>query len=133
MDTLLLKPKSAIGRILVVDDIPDNCFLLQTILEEEGYQVDVVNSGPAALAKIAEDPPGLVLLDVMMPDMSGYEVTQRIRGNPNLPFIPVVLVTGYDQPVIADGFGIGANGFIRKPVDFDQLLKQVRSILSPRD
>ncbi len=119
-------------RILVIDDIPDNTFLLQTLLEQEGYQVDVADSGIAGLAKIEAEPPDLVLLDVMMPDMNGFEVTQRIRHNPNLPFIPVVLVTGHDQPTAADGFDVGADGFIRKPVDFDQLLTQVRAILPPK-
>lgn len=136
MNALLSKPNSRmdrIDRILVVDDIADNSFLLQTILEAEGYQVDVANSGPAALAKIEAEPPDLVLLDVMMPDMSGYEVTQRIRHNPALPFIPVVLVTGNEQPTAAEGFGMGADGFIRKPIDFDQLLSQVRSILPPKN
>jgi len=124
---------AAMDRILVVDDIPDNTFLLQTLLESEGYEVDVVDSGPAALEKIEAEPPDLVLLDVMMPDMNGYEVTQRIRRNPDLPFIPVVLVTGHDQPNAADGFDVGADGFIRKPVDFNQLLNQVRAILPPKD
>lgn len=118
-------------RILVVDDIPDNTFFLQTLLESEGYQVDVVDSGAAALEKIAAEPPDLVLLDVMMPEMNGYEVTQQIRANPNLPFIPIVLVTGHDHPTAADGFDVGADGFIRKPVDVNQLLNQVRAILPP--
>lgn len=123
----------AMDRILVIDDIPDNSFLLQTLLEAEGYQVDVADSGTAGLAKIEAEPPDLVLLDVMMPDMNGYEVTQRIRHNPKLPFIPVVLVTGYDQTTPADGFNVGADGFIRKPVDFNQLLMQVRLILPPKN
>ncbi|WP_416672432.1 response regulator [Egbenema bharatensis] len=120
-------------RILVVDDIPDNSFLLQTILESEGYEVDVVDSEPAALEKMEAEPPDLVLLDVMMPDMNGYEVIQRMRRNPRLPFIPVVLVTGHDQPTAAEGFDVGADGFIRKPVDFNQLLDRVRSILPNKD
>ncbi|NJO39906.1 MAG: response regulator [Cyanobacteria bacterium CRU_2_1] len=116
-------------RILIVDDIPDNIFLLQTFLEAEGYQVDVAESGRAALAKIEAEPPDLILLDVMMPEMNGYEVTRRIRQNRKLPFIPVVLVTGHDQPTAAEGFDVGADGFIRKPVDFNELMDRVRSIL----
>jgi CheY-like chemotaxis protein len=141
MNALLPQPNSlmnratdrAMDRILVIDDIPDNSFLLQTLLEAEGYQVDVADSGIVGLEKIEAEPPDLVLLDVMMPDMNGYEVTRRIRHNPNLPFIPVVLVTGYDQPSAADGFDVGADGFIRKPVDFNQLLTQVRLILPPKN
>ncbi|MBD1997303.1 response regulator [Leptolyngbya sp. FACHB-541] len=119
-------------RILVVDDLPDNYVLLQTVLETEGYQVEVADNGHAALQRIASYPPDLVLLDVMMPGMNGFEVTRRIRQNPSLPFIPILLVTGYSEPTPADGFDAGADGFIRKPIDFDDLLKRVQTILQPK-
>lgn len=122
-----------VDRILVVDDLPDNYFLLQTVLEIEGYVVEVADSGYAALESIAAHPPDLVLLDVMMPGMNGFEVTRRLRQNPSLPFIPILLVTGYSEPTPADGFDVGADGFIRKPIDFDNLLHQIRTILQPRD
>jgi CheY-like chemotaxis protein len=117
-------------RILVVDDITDNYLLLQTLLETEGYQVEVADSGRAALAKVEANPPDLMLLDVMMPDMNGYEVTQHIRRNPCIPFIPILLITAYDQPTAAEGFDVGADGFIRKPIEFDELMARVRAILS---
>ncbi|WP_017651763.1 response regulator [Fortiea contorta] len=116
-------------RILVVDDLPDNYELLQTILESEGYQVEIADNGHKALDKIAVQPPDLVLLDVMMPGMNGFEVTRRIRQNPALPFIPVILVTGYSETTPADGVEVGANGFIRKPIDFDHLLDRIQTIL----
>jgi two-component system sensor histidine kinase/response regulator len=116
-------------KILVVDDMFDNSFLLQVVLEQEGYQVEIASSGIEALSKIETQPPSLVLLDVMMPDMDGYEVTQRIRQNNHIPFIPILLITGYDQPTAAQGFEVGADDFIRKPVDFDLLLGRIRSIL----
>jgi CheY-like chemotaxis protein len=122
-----------VARILVVDDLPDNCFLLQTILESEGYLVEVADSGQAALESIVSNPPDLVLLDVMMPEMNGFEVTRRLRQNPSLPFIPILLVTGYSEPTPADGFEVGADGFIRKPIDFNDLLHQIRTILQPRN
>jgi len=122
-----------VARILVVDDLLDNCFLLQTILESEGYLVEVADSGQAALESIVSNPPDLVLLDVMMPEMNGFEVTRRLRQNPSLPFIPILLVTGYSEPTPADGFNVGADGFIRKPIDFDDLLHQIRTILLPRN
>lgn len=121
-----------IDRILVVDDLPDNSFLLQTVLEAEGYQVEVADSGFSALEKIETNPPDLVLLDVMMPEMNGFEVTQRIRQNSCLPFIPILLITGYTEPSASDGFDVGADGFIRKPIDFDDLLERIRAILQPR-
>ena len=95
MNSLSSKPESQTDCILVVDDLSDNSFLLQTVLENEGYQVEVANSGQAALDRIAEHPPELVLLDVMMPEMNGFEVTRQIRKNTHLPFIPILLVTGY--------------------------------------
>lgn len=121
-----------VDRILVVDDLPDNYFLLQTILEGEGYQVEIADSRFAALDKITANPPDLVLLDVMMPEMNGFEVTQRIRQNPALPFIPILLVTGYSEPTPDTGFEAGADGFIRKPIDLNDLLSRIQTILLPR-
>lgn len=109
--------------ILVVDDLADNLFLLKTVLEAEGYAVEVASDGGTALAKVAEMPPGLMLLDVMMPDMTGYEVTRRIRQNDRLSSIPIVLITAYDE--LSEE--VGADGFLRKPIDFDELLTQVRN------
>ena len=112
--------------ILVVDDMADNCFLLKTILEAEGYTVDVASNGIAALAKAEALPPILMLLDVMMPDMNGYEVTQRVRQSTKLADLPVVLITAHDKENAAIGKAAGANDFISKPFDFDELIRQVR-------
>lgn len=119
----------ASDHILVVDDSPDNVFLIQTILEEEGYTIFTAEDGPSALAQIDQSPPHLVLLDVMMPGMDGFEVTQRMRQNTKLPFIPILLITAYDQPSVAQGLDMGADDFIRKPVEVDELLARVRSLL----
>jgi signal transduction histidine kinase len=116
-------------RVLVVDDSSDNVFLIQTILEEEGYAISTAENGPSALTQIEQSPPQLVLLDVMMPGMDGFEVTQRIRRNTKLPFIPILLITAYDQPSVAQGLDMGADDFIRKPVEVDELLARVRSLL----
>lgn len=118
-----------VDRILVVDDTPDNCLLIQAILQDEGYQVELAESGKEALEKIEQLPPDLVLLDVMMPGMDGYEVTRRIRENTSLPFMPILLTTAYDQPSVAQGLDTGADDFIRKPVHFDELLARVRALL----
>ncbi len=117
-------------RILVVDDLTDNLFLLQTILEAEGYNVDTADSGSSALVKVENSPPDLILMDVMMPDMSGYEVTQQIRQNRNLPFMPILLVTAYDETDAIQGLAMGANDFIRKPIEFDKLLSRIEAFLS---
>ncbi len=117
-------------RILAVDDSPDGLFLLESILVEEGYEVVCAENGQAALAEIEQHPPDLVLLDVMMPGMDGYEVTRRIRQHPELPYIPVLLVTAHEQSCVVEGLDAGADDFIRKPiVEVEELLARVRSLL----
>lgn len=113
--------------ILVVDDLADNLLLLKTVLEAEGYVVEVASNGSSALEKVEAMPPDLLLLDVMMPDMTGYEVAQRIRQSERLASIPIVLITAYDEIKSSQGKLVGANDFIRKPIDFDELLSRVRS------
>ena len=116
-------------KILVVDDSPDNLFLIQHILGEEGHEIILASDGVAALEIIHKSPPQLILLDVMMPKMDGFEVTRRVRQEPSLPFIPILLITAYDQPSVVTGLDTGADDFIRKPVEVEELLARVRSLL----
>ncbi|GAA6623576.1 sensor histidine kinase [Scytonema sp. NUACC26] len=125
MNSLSSKP----DKILVVDDSPDNVFLIKTILEEEGYVVSTAENGVSALAELEKSTCDLVLLDLMMPGMDGYEVTKHIRANKLLPFIPILLITAHDSPDVAHGLDLGADDFIRKPVTVDELLARVRSLL----
>jgi two-component system, sensor histidine kinase and response regulator len=116
-------------KILAVDDVPDNLILLQTILEVEGYGIDIVGDGATALQQISESPPDLILLDVMMPLMDGFEVTRRIRNHPTLPYIPILLLTAHTDASVVEGLDAGADDFIRKPFDQDELMARVRSLL----
>jgi signal transduction histidine kinase len=116
-------------RLLVVDDVADNLFLIRTILEEEGYEIITTSNGHDALKIIESEPIDLVLLDVMMPVMDGYEVTRRIRAMEDLPFIPILLITAYDRANAVKGLDLGADEFIRKPIEADELLARVRSLL----
>lgn len=129
MNLSIDRANSKKDNILVVDDSTDNLFLVQSILEEEGYQITLAEDGKTALAEVEQSPPDLVLLDVMMPGMDGFEVTKRIRDLTHLPFIPILLITAYDQPSVVKGLDSGADEFIRKPVEVDELLARVRSLL----
>ncbi len=118
-----------IYRILAVDDTLDNLILVQAILESEGYEIKLVSDGIKALRQVEQSPPDLILLDVMMPGIDGYEVTRRIRNNPAISYIPILLITAFHESSVVEGLDAGADDFIRKPFDTDELLARVRSLL----
>jgi two-component system, sensor histidine kinase and response regulator len=121
-----------IDRILVVDDSADNLFLIQTTLAGGAYEVILAEDGKTALAKTEELLPDLILLDVMMPGMDGYEVTSKIRQKyqaKQLPYIPILLITAHQRSSVVKGLDVGADDFLRKPVDIDELMARVRSLL----
>lgn len=91
--------------------------------------MDTADNGRSALEKVEAAPPDLILMDVMMPDMNGYEVTQQIRQNQNIPFMPILLVTAHEEINAIQGLALGANDFIRKPIEFDKLLARIEAFL----
>ncbi len=117
------------ARVLVVDDIPANVKLLEAKLSAEYYDVLTAASGPEALAICERGEPDLVLLDVMMPGMNGFEVCRRLKSQPATAHIPVVMVTTLDQPRDRlQGLDAGADDFLTKPLDDTALLARVRSL-----
>lgn len=120
---------TTVQNILAVDDSPDNLFLLETILDDSEYCLTCVESGPEALSQVAQAPPDLILLDIMMPGMTGFEVTRLIRQDDSLPYIPILLVTAHDHTSLVEGLDAGADDFIRKPFDIEELQARMRSLL----
>ena len=120
----------SIPNILVVDDIAENVELLEAYLTPENYNVITASDGIEALEKIKETPPDIVLLDVMMPRMDGFEVCGKLKNDEETQFIPVVMVTALkERDDRIKGIQVGADDFLSKPVDRVELLTRIRSLI----
>jgi diguanylate cyclase (GGDEF)-like protein len=119
------------SNILVVDDNPDKLYLLESALKLAGYRVTTATDGDEALAAIESYQPDLVITDVMMPRMNGYELAQQIRANPRTKFIPVIMQTAAGRRVedLRRASEVGALGYITDPTDLDLLLARTRTLL----
>src|SRR3546814_18466266 len=110
------------ARVLVVDDLVPNIKLLEAKLTSEYFQVVTATDGATALKLIEDQLPDIVLLDVMMPEMNGFEVCRRIKQNPHIMHVPVVMVTALsDAPDSLRGIERGADGFMHKPINHTTL------------
>jgi two-component system cell cycle response regulator len=118
------------ARVLIVDDIPTNVRLLEARLTAEYYDVVTATSGAQALAICDSQDVDIVLLDVMMPEMDGFEVCRRLKANPKTHHVPVLMITALDQPSDrVKGLEVGADDFLTKPVDDMQLMARVKSLV----
>jgi two-component system cell cycle response regulator len=121
------------ATVLLVDDHEQNLELLQAYLEELGCRIAVARDGQAAVEAVETDPPDLVLLDVMMPKLSGYQVCEKIKSDPDTREIPVIMVTALGE--ISDverAVDVGADDFLTKPVHQIELVTRVKSLLRVR-
>src|SRR5580700_4942746 len=119
-----------IGKILIVDDESAARTALETLLRREGFEVRDASDGPSALAECATFGPDLILLDIMMPGMNGFEVCRRIKTTPETRLTPVVLITGLTATEDRiEGINAGADDFLSKPIDINELLARTRSLL----
>jgi two-component system sensor histidine kinase/response regulator len=118
------------ARVLIVDDERQNRHVLEVMLTPEGFLLQTAASGEEALAIVAQQPPDLILLDIMMPGMDGYEVAGRIKGDPSTENIVIIMVTALDDAGARIlGLGAGAEDFLTKPVDRAELCMRVRNLL----
>lgn len=118
-------------KILIVDDVMSNVLLLKVLLTNEKFAISTASNGRQALEQVEKENPDLVLLDVMMPDMSGFEVAQHLKSNPNTADIPIIFLTALNSTAdIVKGFQVGANDFISKPFNKEELIIRVTHQIS---
>ncbi len=130
MTVIPLSPK---GNILVVDDTPNNLRLLSGMLREQGYEVRSVLNGRMALTTVEAEPPDLILLDITMPQMDGYEVCQQLKAKPNVSEIPVIFISALDDAVDkVKAFQSGGVDYITKPFQLEEVLARVENHLMIR-
>lgn len=118
--------------ILIVDDEPSIIVPVQFLMEQNGYEVMIAFSGEEAMESIIKTPPDLILLDIMLPVIDGFEVCQRVRENPEWNQIKIILLTAMGSDAnVAKGLSLGADSYIIKPFSNTEIVEKVKELLSP--
>jgi DNA-binding response OmpR family regulator len=124
------KIKIQTAKVLVIDDEPEITDIVETFLTEAGYLVNVENSSRNAAAKARQFKPDVVLLDIMMPDMDGYQTCQAIKQDPELANVPIIFLTGKDRTDdMGRSFKVGGDMFIKKPFSCERLLEIINLVI----
>ncbi len=120
-------------KILVVDDSTTNVVLLEAILDEKGYKIETALNAKEALSMIAKDSPDLILLDLLMPKISGFDFLEKIRSDEKTKSTPVIVVSALtDDENVEKIMKMGAIDFVKKPIDLQYLVQRVEDILHPK-
>ena len=126
-------PIMSSGRVLIIEDEPHIVLSLEYLLERGGYETATATDGERGLAMVRELRPDVVLLDLMLPRLNGYQVCQAIRSDPALARIPVIILSAKGQEVeVLKGLSLGAAQYITKPFGNAEILEAVRAVLAPR-
>lgn len=118
------------SRILIVDDEPSIVVPLEYLMRREGYEVEVAGDGQAALDAVAARPPDLVILDVMLPKLNGFDVCRRLRADPSVAGLRILMLTAKGRDAeMQKGLGLGADAYVTKPFSTRDLVARVRALL----
>jgi DNA-binding response OmpR family regulator len=117
-------------RVLIVEDEPNIVISLEFLMQREGYDVTVAGDGEAALDRVAKETPDLVVLDVMLPKVNGFEVCRRIRAEPRWRSVKILILTARGRDMeVAKGLGLGADAYVTKPFSTKDLVARIKQLL----
>ncbi|MEQ6918101.1 response regulator transcription factor [Halomonas aquatica] len=119
------------AKVLVVDDEPNIVLSLEFLMQQAGFEVDTAGDGESALARIAEGAPDLLLLDISLPGISGFDVLERLRADPAHARLPIIMLTAHGREVEREkGIALGADDYITKPFSTQALVEKVKTLLA---
>lgn len=121
-------------KILVIEDNPNNVYLISFILEKHGFEFTVAITGEEGVEKAIEVQPDLILMDIKLPGIDGFEATRRIRESGKLPGVPIIALTSYAMAGDREkALSMGCTGYIEKPIDPDRIISQIKEYLKGED